>query len=86
MVTSFIITYSNALGHGKWTIGLIVAGNNAFLEDDVAVESCLAGGDDGVGLLSALVEFKTLLLVDVDSAAFGVVADRLVLGPDGHLE
>ena len=49
-------------------------GNNALLDDDIAILGGLAGNYDGVSLLGAVIERKTL-----DSLNFALVAESLAV-------
>ena len=55
--------------------------DHALLDDDVAVEGRLAGGDDAEGLLGAVVEGEPLDLLDGDVPALGAVEQPLVSRP-----
>ena len=58
---------------------LTFAGDDPFLQDDVAVERRLSGCHDREGLLGTFVELETLQLVEVDLCPFSGVANLLVL-------
>src|SRR5579863_6439028 len=55
----------------------LVGEDDAFLEENAAVEAELAGGDDGEGSARAFVEGLAGNAGDPDTAAFGLVDDDL---------
>ena len=58
--------------------------DDALLEDDVGVNGGLAGGDDGVGLVGAIVEGEALKEADL-RARLVLFDNGLVLVPDGSV-
>ena len=65
-------------------------GNHALLNDDIAILGGLAGNDDGVSLLGAVIERKTLDALDLAFVAESLAVLRLdrriesVAGNGGH--
>ena len=65
-------------------------GNNALLDDDIAILGGLAGNDDGVSLLGAVIERKTLDALDLALVSESLAVLRLdrriesVAGDGGH--